>query len=63
MLNVNDTDLQVPPRRKLPQRVQQKDRIRAARHSHTHALPVLEHAMARDELGEAVDHFVCTTCP
>ena len=38
--------------------MQQEHRIGAARHSHAHPLPGLEHAMSRNEFGYAVEHSV-----
>jgi hypothetical protein len=56
MLDVDDTEPEIPARSEFAQDVQQKHRIGAARHRDPDTLAGLEHAMKGREFGDAVEH-------
>jgi hypothetical protein len=58
VLDVDHAELELPPRSKFAQGMQQEHRIRAARYSDADALSGLEHAVSSDEFGYAIQHSI-----
>ena len=57
VVDVQNAELEIPPRRQLQQHVEQAHRVRAARDGHADPLAAHEHAEPLDGLGHARQHL------